>query len=100
VELAPKRDLLKYRGASGYCTETGRFCVVAGSYAKGDPTPTLTTFNNGSFNRLRKILIENGVLNRTNDWDDYHFTKDYVFRSKNEATYIVAGNPRSSSVWR
>lgn len=61
------------------------FVVLAGSRAVKSETPSCHAY----MKELRKVLIENGVLEATRD--GYLFTQDYVFASPSTAAGVVLG---------
>jgi hypothetical protein len=93
VEPLHSLDVRYYQRARGYYVDGRRFCVMKGSKAKGSVSPTFHNLN--SLSKMRDTLIQYGILNRSEDWCDFEFTRDYVFPSPSAAAGLVDGNSRS-----
>ncbi|MFN0022254.1 MAG: DUF4357 domain-containing protein [Pirellulaceae bacterium] len=94
------RRVLRFEEARGYFTGNGKqFCVIKGSKAKGYVQPSFKTNGNGKYVRERDSLIEQGILSRTHEWEDFVFTKDYTFSAASPAACIVAGRSEHKGEW-
>ena len=94
--LDEDRDIRTYLAARGYYVGK-RFCVMKGSKAAADEN-VVNAFrdtNNGLYNSICDSLIRRGVLSHSKEWDDYEFTKDFVFDSASAAACVVSGQSRS-----
>jgi hypothetical protein len=94
VTLDEDRDIREYLGARGYYIGR-RFCVMKGSKATSDVVNAFRKTNNGLYNSVRDDLINRGVLSRSQKWEDYEFTDDFVFDSASAAACVVSGQSRS-----
>lgn len=80
--------------AQGEPTSDG-FVVLKGSKVANSTVPSITS----NFKRLRKTLIENGVINGKNGI--YEITEDFVFSSPSTAAVIVLGrNANGLTEWK
>lgn len=75
--------------AKGRVTDEG-FLILAGSQA----APRFTVGNPG-YEKIRRQLVEDGVLRLDANLDRLFFTKDYSANSSSQAAAIVAGGNRS-----
>lgn len=90
---AVQKDFRTYKQAKGYYTRHRRFCVMAGSKARGYVTDALRNLK-PRLVQLRDHLINEGILKEERK-GDYRFASDYEFSSASAAACIVDGNPRS-----
>ena len=94
-EHIEQRDIRYYQQARGYyLPDKKRFCILAGSKARCHVSYTFESKCSGLL-ALRKNLISSKILTQENSWNDYVFTRDYIFSSSSAAACLVDGNSRS-----
>lgn len=91
-ETSVERNILKYKGATGYALPDGKFRVTKGSTVSSG---IAEHFINHTFNDLRNSLLEERII------ENLTFTESYDFKSKSAAACVIAGSSvNGKAMWK